>query len=290
MLPARSQIELIDTRWGPMYGFVNDVGVSEALRTFGEYAAFEIGLYQRLLGTDEVFVDVGCNIGVIARAVAMGPGTPSVIAFEPQPHSYRLALLNTLVNDNVLVYQIAASDSAGLLLIDEIDTQTSGNYGKSQANGKPSSNRRFPCPSVRLDDFLAPRAPRPRLIKIDVEGSETAVLRGLDGLVHERLVISVEADRRDQAPSILGELQRFGCTCFALFMRAISESNPRFDRKQLHCRIRHIHFLAFAGEPPPWAIGCAGVWRIDSPGDFDEVWNQYFPADVPARRELLGKR
>ena len=50
MVPLRPGEALVETRWGPMVCFTNDTGVSEALRRFGEYGAYEIDLYHRLLG------------------------------------------------------------------------------------------------------------------------------------------------------------------------------------------------------------------------------------------------
>lgn len=266
-----------------MYGFVHDSGVSEALRKFGEYASVEIGLYRSLLAPDDAFVDVGCNIGVFARAIATMPSAPTVIGFEPQPESYRLAVANTIKNENVTMFQLAAYDSTGSVLVDEIDTRSPGNYGAAQVRERDVSHVTVPCASVRLDTFLSSRVPCPRLIKIDVEGSEVAVLRGLDGLLHERLVISVEADRRNQVPLILGELQRLGCTCYAFFAKVISAMNPRYDLAQRHCRIRHVHLLAFVGEPSPWVLQEKGFWPIGSVEDFDTIWNLYFAAT-----EIIG--
>jgi FkbM family methyltransferase len=193
---APALIERLSTRWGSMHGFTNDQGVSAALRRFGEYAAAEIDLYSRLAGPGDAVVDVGSNIGVVARALAVSAARPTVIGFEPQPQCFRLASANTFSHGNVSLYPLAAADRAGMVDIDEIDLRRPGNYGGFGLDPDRQSPRRVPCPTVRLDAFLATRAPRPRLVKIDAEGMEAAVLRGMRGLAHDRLVISAEADRR----------------------------------------------------------------------------------------------
>lgn len=276
----RSGIDVLDTRWGAMFGFSNDQGVSESLRLYGEYAAEEIALYERLLDPGDAAVDVGCNIGVITRALSVASPGRSIVALEPQPEAFRLALANTFHHDGVTVYPLAASDQAGVVPVGEIDLRRAGNYGGVGIDTHRPSPRDVPCPTVRLDAFLAPRLPRPRLVKIDTEGMEAAVLRGMAGLVHNRLVVSVEADRRALAPALLAELSALRCTCYAAYFRPIAASNPRFDPDNRHCRNLHVHLLGFAGDPPDWIAGVRGVWPIGSAAEFDELWGKYLPADA----------
>ncbi len=274
-------VETVATRWGPVYAFRNDQGVSEALRLYGEYAGEEIDLYGRLLGADGTFVDVGCNIWVIARALGVAAPGRTILGLEPQPVSFRLAAANTLLQPGVTVYQLAASDRDGVVPIDEIDLSRVANYGGFSIDEGRAWPRRVPCPTVRLDTFVPPRAPAPRLVKIDTEGMEAAVLRGMSGLVHDRLTISAEADRRALAPAILAEFQALGCRCHVGFFRVISGSNPRFDPDAKHCRRRHVHILGFAGDPPEWIGRVRDVWPIRDAAEFDAAWVKYF-GDVDA--------
>lgn len=279
--PARRPgVDLVQTRWGPIYAFSNDQGVSEALRRFGEYAAAEIALYRRLLAEGDAMIDVGCNIGVIARALAVEVPGVRVIGFEPQPDCFRLAAANTLHCDGVTVYPLAASDRAGMVTVGEIDLRRSGNYGALAIDTTGDRPRSMPCPTVRLDAFLAAREPWPRLVKIDAEGMEPAVLRGMTGLAHDRLVVSAEADRRIQAPAVMAALEALGCTCHAAFFRPIATDNPRFDRDSRHCRNLHVHILGFAGSPPDWIAGVRGIWPVRTAAEFDELWGKYLPADA----------
>lgn len=265
-----------------MYGFANDQGVSAALRRFGEYAVAEIELYRRLLDPHDTVVDVGCNIGVVARALAAGPTAPAVIGFEPQPQCFRLASANTLHQPRVSLYPLAVADRAGVTEVGELDPARAGNYGGFSLadQGRATEGRAgsgVPCPVIRLDGFLAARAPRLRLVKIDAEGMEASVLRGLRGLAHDRLVISAEADRRALVPEVLAELQVTCRTCFVAFFRPIDPANPRFDAADRHCRNLHVHLIGFAGEPPDWIGDVRGVWPIRTLADFDRLWGKYLP-------------
>ncbi|MEQ9330104.1 FkbM family methyltransferase [Thalassobaculum sp.] len=275
-LPPRPGIELLRTRWGPMYGFENDSGVSEALRRFGEYGSNEVKLYRLLLAPGDTVIDVGCNIGVISRALAVQPPHPTIIGFEPQPDCYRLASANTFHNPGVTVYPLAVADRAGTVTVDEFELTRTANYGSNDIDEHRQWHRRLPCPSVRLDDFLAPRAPRPRLVKIDAEGMEARILRGMTDLVHDRLVISAEADRRPLVPDILAALQALGCSCHVAMFRAIGPDNPRFDPESRHCRNLHIHLVGFAGPVPDWIPTVRGLWPVRSMEDFDAVVDEHF--------------
>ncbi|MEQ8815848.1 MAG: FkbM family methyltransferase [Thalassobaculum sp.] len=266
------QIEQAETLWGPMYVFGNDTGVSQALRDFGEYGAVEVATYLRLLEPGDVFIDVGANIGTISRAIASAGRNLTVIGFEPQPEFHRLACANLIGCERAAVYPLAVSDRAGEIRINEVDLRQVGNYGHREIEGQRPSRRMVPCPAIRLDEFLVPRAPRPRLVKIDVEGMEAAVLRGLSGLVHERLVLSVEADRPENVPAILDQLPEFAL--FAAFFRMIRSANPKFDPENKDCRSRHVQLLGFAGEPPEW-IHSPGYWPVRRIEDFEAAWARH---------------
>lgn len=272
---TRAGTEQVQTRWGPMHVFVNDTGVSDTLREFGEYAPAEIDIYNGLLEPGDTFVDVGANIGVVSRAVGSGPARPRVLGFEPMAELFRMAVVNTFELGNVDVYPFAVSDRPHLAIVGELDRARRGNYGSLALEG-PERAVSLPCPVVRLDEFLAPRAPRPRLVKIDVEGMEAAVVRGLEGVSHERLAISAEADRRDRVPELLAALDGLGCSKFAVFARAVSASNPRFDPHKRKCRVRHVQVLGFVGPAPRWLLETPGVWPIPTIADFDRLAAKYF--------------
>ncbi len=152
------------------YGLVRGVlepAVQEALR--------------RHVGPGTIVYDIGANIGFfsIFSARLARPGG-RVEAFEPVPASAAAIRANAELNglNAVRVHKVAVSDRAGsmkLWLPPE----------RSQAHLIDRGVRRdteeaIEVPLVVLDDEIAAgRLPVPSVLKIDVEGSEIAVLRGL---------------------------------------------------------------------------------------------------------------
>jgi hypothetical protein len=67
---------------------------------------------------------------------------------------------------------------------------------------------------VRLDDFVARAGmPEPSLVKIDVEGAELAVLKGMDGVLQSgSVVLMVEVT--DNAPAVYNLLTAAGFKAF----------------------------------------------------------------------------
>jgi FkbM family methyltransferase len=137
-----------------------------------------------------VFVDVGANFGYFTCLIAAGmrntPGS-RVIAVEPNPEMLRLLDINTRINWSmapVRVVAAALADQSGLRSL-SIPATSAGNatlayIGEPTSVGGSSPGGQFVSIEVavlRLDDILRDE-PNVDLIKIDVEGFETAVLRG----------------------------------------------------------------------------------------------------------------
>jgi FkbM family methyltransferase len=117
--------------------------------------------------------DVGANVGLYTLPSARAVGAAGrVYAFEPLPRNARILRRHISLNhlDNVELCEIAVSDRGGTLAMAEGDTP-------SEFHAAPRGA--WTMPATALDDWLAEhRASPPDAIKIDVEGSDDAVLRG----------------------------------------------------------------------------------------------------------------
>jgi FkbM family methyltransferase len=132
----------------------------------------------------DVFVDVGANIGLHTLLAARAVGARGrVIAFEPNPDVFWR--LTWHVEENGL----RQVDAQPLGLSDRNDTlrlrvPPTGNTGAGTLGILPGRHRgriaaEYDVP-VRIGDEVLTNAPRaPMLIKVDVEGHEPAVLKGL---------------------------------------------------------------------------------------------------------------
>ncbi len=120
--------------------------------------------------------DIGANVGLYtlpsARKVAPGG---LVFAFEPLQRNLQYLKRHIALNrlTNVVVVDLAVSDATGFLRMCEGDSP-------SEFHADPRGN--LSIPSVALDEWWEGSNSRPPdAVKIDVEGAETAVLRGAAG-------------------------------------------------------------------------------------------------------------
>lgn len=122
-------------------------------------------------------IDIGANIGLLTRYFRRQVGREGrVIAFEPDPSIFEFARFNNRRFANVEVVQGAVSDNEQPVVLHL-------NYESSASNslfGRTESGESVTVSCTTLDAFLKKRSdPKVDLVKIDVEGAELNVLRGM---------------------------------------------------------------------------------------------------------------
>lgn len=141
-------------------------------------------------------IDIGANVGgysiPIARDIA--PRSGLVWGFEPQRIVYYQLCGNVVLNrlDNYYAFNQAIGDSNGVVQVPEVDYQKNPNIGAFSLEKQyrerlgveksmyPAEN---PVQLMTLDSLRVPRTPT--LIKLDVEGFETSVIRGAERFLEE---------------------------------------------------------------------------------------------------------
>jgi FkbM family methyltransferase len=142
-------------------------------------------IFQAVLRPGDIVVDVGANHGeytLLAAGLIGGGGR--VYAFEPNqvPASRLGRSLESNGLDNVTLFVNAVSDAKGFGNL----RCFSGWSGGTQVKVSTDEGRNGDVEIVTLDDVVGLREERAiRLLKIDVEGMEGAVLRGAAGLLAE---------------------------------------------------------------------------------------------------------
>lgn len=133
------------------------------------------------LGPGDVFYDIGANIGFFSLIAARRVGAQGhVYAFEPVPSNAaviaRHAELNGFATIEVFNKAVGAQTGrAELRLAHHI-----GGAVLASAGEPPDPRGRIAVDIVALDDFIKQRNLQPpKLVKIDVEGAELDVLRGM---------------------------------------------------------------------------------------------------------------
>lgn len=155
---------------------------------FGHYhERYEADLVARLLEDDEVFWDIGANVGYFTLVAATAlANRGQIVVFEPGNNAFARLTENLSLNPftNIKIYQLAVSDREG-----EAVLHVSGDIADSSASlfelGGSRSGHEV-CRTVALDQFLAAENLRPpTLIKVDAEGAELAVLQGAQDLISQ---------------------------------------------------------------------------------------------------------
>lgn len=266
---GRPDLRLARTRHGPLLVHAHDTGVSDTLLALGEFAGTETDCYRSLLSAGDVFIDVGANIGVVSAVLQRTVPDLSILAFEPQPALHALAVANTMGLPGCSVFPYAVGAEDGMISIPELNMAARGNYGGVSID--LATPRRLPAPIVRLDRFVSARAAAPRLVKIDVEGMEGDVLRGAEGLFHSRLVLSIEADRRDRVKAWLPALLERATACHLVYFRHVSPGNETAPDGHPKRRIVMPHVLAFLGEVDTEPKVVNASTRIRVPADYQAM-------------------
>jgi FkbM family methyltransferase len=140
-----------------------------------------------------VFCDVGANIGLYSLLAAHHAGPAGVVyAFEPHVVNCSGLLANAAVNglaDRVKVLSVALNDSGGFFdfAYSSLDAGASFNQLRVNAGaaGPPARAAAVEVKAaVTLDELIARGVVRPpHHVKIDVDGNEPRIVRGMHGLL-----------------------------------------------------------------------------------------------------------
>jgi len=152
--------------------------IAKKIVLYGGYETHEIELLCSLVRPGDHVLDVGANIGLFTLFLsrAVGP-TGRVVAVEPDPDNVALLKENAKANrcDNVTVVPCALGTEEGVVNLYQVD-ENRGNLSLADVG---DTGRAVNVTMRRGADVLAELNTRPRVVKIDVEGAEPMVVRGL---------------------------------------------------------------------------------------------------------------
>ena len=128
-------------------------------------------------------IDVGANIGLVSLLLARRFPDRDIHAFEPNPTTFETLEANIARNgaSKVFCHRYAVSDADGMVMFDN-DPVKRGTASISRDGGGHAAE----VPATTLDSFVAEHGiDAIGLLKIDVEGYETLVLRGATRVLNE---------------------------------------------------------------------------------------------------------
>lgn len=148
---------------------------------FGVWEPEITDLIARNLAPGDVFIDLGANIGYDSLLGSWRVGSEGrVVAIEASPKAFKQLRANLRLNDfadNVRAVQVAASDKPGQL---ELYDVAAGNMGAATTIAGRGGTLLATVEAKPLVDILTPdEINRVRLIKIDVEGAEPAIMTNI---------------------------------------------------------------------------------------------------------------
>ena len=185
------------------------------------------------IGSDDVYWDIGANVGLYAIYVAKFRSC-RVLAFEPEAQNYALLIENLVLNgidsDRMLAGSLALGDRPGLGSLQVRYLTKGGAYNlfrptatdnvevpasfSAAATDNQGAGYRQLTYGATIDDLVLNQGmPAPTHIKIDVDGNEPAIIAGCREVLKSKTLRSllVEINKKSRADlAIVDILQSHG--------------------------------------------------------------------------------
>ncbi|MBX3775489.1 FkbM family methyltransferase [Ralstonia insidiosa] len=184
-VPCGAGPVMVRTAVGYVLCGADDHALIASLIESGELESGTRQLIERLLSPGDVFIDVGANVGMhsLAAARTMG-GDGRVIAFEPYTPTAQLLERTTWMNgfaEMIEIHNVAVSNEQTERTL--YLGMTSGHHSLYPLDPSFSASESSIQVQVTTLDHAMAQLPAANLIKIDVEGEETAVIAGAKALL-----------------------------------------------------------------------------------------------------------
>ncbi len=195
-----------------IYGFdllINpaiDNGVENSLYYFGTYEKGTLDFIKKNLSEGDVFFDIGANIGLMSIFSSYCVGkTGKVYAFEANPETAKLLQYNIELNkiNNITIIDKAVGNATGKI---KIYNNWAVNRGGATLIKPKQETDSFEVDLIKIDSITEYDSMKIGMIKIDVEGFEMDVLRGLEKILQKskapKLIVECSADRNNNYDSV----------------------------------------------------------------------------------------
>lgn len=152
----------------------------------------------------DVFFDVGANVGVYSLYAAYRFLVPRVVSFEPMRENFKALLDNIRMNKfyTIFALPIAIGDRLEMLDLDS-DDHSAGASGGQLTYVTDGSKNVVAC--MTIDYLSSIMATFPSHVKIDIDGQELEVLKGMQNtMTHVKsILIEVSSKTRQAALDLI---------------------------------------------------------------------------------------
>jgi FkbM family methyltransferase len=190
-LPALTDTDLSLVRTQVGFDLLIDAAdyISLLLERDGLFEVPETELITRVVHPNDTCIDAGCQIGYYSCLFARLVGEQGrVYSFDANPLACQTTRRNLALNGSysAQVIHAALADFNGTV---PFHISNSEQTGLSSLGPIPTCKATISVPCLRLETFLNDRCVESvRLLKIDVEGAEEIVLRGLGHFLHDHVI------------------------------------------------------------------------------------------------------
>ncbi len=165
----------------------------------------EFAMLESWVRPGDCVIDIGANIGHYPCRLSELVGTEGrVFSVEPIPETLEVLSSNVsrLGARNVTILNVAASDTAGIvgMSIPKFETGLD-NFYMAQVSDETAE---LSVAAIRIDSLEIRRPVT--FVKIDAEGHELSVLRGMRGLIEEHRPVLVIEDNAPELREFLAQL------------------------------------------------------------------------------------
>ncbi|GAA2317538.1 FkbM family methyltransferase [Streptomyces kunmingensis] len=231
-----------ESRHGDRFALDTRDLIQRYLYLFGVWEPHMTRWLESRLRPGDVLVDVGANIGAFSvLGSRLVGGTGRVVAIEASPAFHRRVLQHAELNhcDNIRAVNTAVSDERKTLSFVLASSNNMGANSIVPYDGPAESA--FEIEALPLTEVLEPdEVARARVIKIDVEGAEGSVVRGLAPLLDDlrpdaEIAVEITPERMEQlgdsADELLETMRKHGFHRYRLPTDYAAAGYPRAIRR-----------------------------------------------------------
>ncbi len=221
--------------------------IGKSIDLYGEWCEEELKLLDKYINEGDVIIDVGANIGthtVFFAKKVKERGT--VYAFEPQRIIFQNLCANASINwlTNVECYNMAVGGTPGYIFVPNLNYLQGRNFGGLRLGTFTEGEK------VRLITIDSLKLDRCNLIKIDVEGMESAVLEGsIETISKTRPILFVENNTEKYSRRIIESVKKLGYDAYWHISPYFNKNNYYKSKNKLFKKYgNEINMICFPGD------------------------------------------
>lgn len=164
----------------------SDNGISKELYLHNKREHFSTDYIHKFIGTDDIIIDVGGNIGYYALLESQLASNGKIYAIEPVPSNIKLLNKNIKLNDykNISTFQLAMGDKDGKAKMYVYDKCNWCSFTKDSTGNIIDE---IEVPIMTLDGFVESYVCQyPTFIRMDAEGYEYQIIKGASKIFEKK--------------------------------------------------------------------------------------------------------